>query len=117
MNVASNNLAASRAEGPLISAKPSFLGFGLGLRHQHYDEILSGNPPIDWFEIISENYMVPGGQPLQTLEKIRARYPLGWKGVPFWSPPPRPPTFEFRKGWKTSPHRSNRSGVWALLAC
>lgn len=32
------------------SAKPPFLGFGLGLRAQHYDEILNGNPPIDWFE-------------------------------------------------------------------
>ena len=67
MNVASNNLSASRAEHRFASAKPAFLGFGLGLRHQHYDEILSGNPPIDWFEVISENYMLPGGQPLRTL--------------------------------------------------
>ena len=42
----------------------------LALRHQHYDEILSGNPPIDWFEVISENYMLPGGQPLRTLDRF-----------------------------------------------
>ena len=40
--------------------KPPFLGFGLGLRPQHYQEILDGSPAIDWFEIISENYMIPG---------------------------------------------------------
>ena len=65
MNVASrlpDTSAAALADRPAASAKPPFLGFGLGLRHQHYDEILSGHPPIDWFEVISENYMLPGGQ-------------------------------------------------------
>ncbi len=60
---------------------PPYLGFGLGLRPQHYAEILGGNPPVDWFEIISENYMVPGGRPLAMLEKIRARYPIVMHGV------------------------------------
>jgi uncharacterized protein len=49
MNVASKVQETSRSDGPRQSAKPPFLGFGLGLRHQHYDEILSGTPPIDWF--------------------------------------------------------------------
>ena len=62
-------------------ARPAFLGFGLGLRTQHYDEILGGNPPIDWFEVISENYMVPGGQPLAVLDRIRERYPVVMHGV------------------------------------
>ena len=62
-------------------AKPPFLGFGLGLRHQHYDEILNGSPPIDWFEVISENYMLPGGQPLRVLDQIRERYPVVMHGV------------------------------------
>ncbi len=62
-------------------AKPPYLGFGLGLRPQHYDEILAGTPDIDWFEIISENYMVPGGKPLHMLERIRERYPLVMHGV------------------------------------
>ena len=81
MNVAGVLPDPSRNDGPRQSQRPPFLGFGLGLRHQHYDEILSGNPPIDWFEIISENYMVSGGQPLQTLERIRARYPVVMHGV------------------------------------
>lgn len=61
--------------------RPRRLGFGLGLRPQHYSDILSGDPPIDWFEAISENYMVRGGQPLAMLEKIRARYPIVLHGV------------------------------------
>ena len=36
---------------------------------------------MDWFEIISENFMVPGGRPLAMLEKIRARYPVVMHGV------------------------------------
>ncbi len=61
--------------------KPPYLGFGLGLRPQHYAEILEGDPAVDWFEILSENYMVPGGRPLAMLEKIRARYPIVMHGV------------------------------------
>ena len=62
-------------------ARPPYLGFGLGLRPQHYAEILDGDPAVDWFEVISENYMVPGGQPLRMLDKIRARYPIVMHGV------------------------------------
>ncbi|MEQ1671565.1 MAG: DUF692 domain-containing protein, partial [Hyphomicrobium sp.] len=65
----------------LSSCKPPYLGFGLGLRAQHYADILSGDPAVDWFEVISENYMVPGGQPLAMLERIRARYPIVMHGV------------------------------------
>ena len=61
--------------------RPPFLGFGLGLRPQHYQEILDGSPAIDWFEIISENYMIPGGQPLRMLDRIAERYPLVMHGV------------------------------------
>ena len=57
------------------------LGFGLGLRATHYQAILDMQPEIDFFEIISENYMVPGGKPLYFLEKIRAHYPLVMHGV------------------------------------
>ena len=100
MNVASRLPEISRTDGPQQSAKPAFLGFGLGLRHQHYDEILSGNPPIDWFEIISENYMVPGGQPLQTLDNIRARYPIVMHGVSLSIASTAPPNFEYLQGLK-----------------
>ena len=61
--------------------RPPYLGFGLGLRAQHYADILDGDPQIDWFEAISENYMVPGGQPLRMLDRIRARYPIVMHGV------------------------------------
>jgi len=37
------------------------LGFGLGLRVDHYEAILAHNPRIDWFEALTENYLVPGG--------------------------------------------------------
>jgi uncharacterized protein (UPF0276 family) len=65
----------------MTDGKPPYLGFGLGLRPQHYEEILSGNPDIDWFEVISENYMIPGGQPLRILDQIRERYPVVMHGV------------------------------------
>jgi len=58
-----------------------FLGFGLGLRTDHYPYIIEHQPQVDWFEIISENYMVPGGKPLAHLDKIRANYPMVMHGV------------------------------------
>lgn len=57
------------------------LGFGLGLRPAHYETILNESPPIDWFEVISENYLVPGGKPHHYLNRIRERYPLVMHGV------------------------------------
>jgi uncharacterized protein (UPF0276 family) len=56
-------------------------GFGLGLRPQHYTSLLETRPQVDWLEIISENYMVPGGKPLYYLDRIRERYPLVMHGV------------------------------------
>jgi uncharacterized protein (UPF0276 family) len=56
-------------------------GFGLGLRAVYYPEILESPQPVDWFEILSENYMVPGGRPLAMVERIRADYPLRMHGV------------------------------------
>ena len=61
--------------------KPSSLGFGLGLRPVYYQEILEKKPRVDWFEVISENYMTPGGRPLAILERIRADYPIVMHGV------------------------------------
>jgi uncharacterized protein len=57
------------------------LGFGLGLRVDHYETILNTRPAVDWFEILSENYLVPGGKPLHYLDRIRADYPLVMHGV------------------------------------
>jgi len=58
-----------------------FLGFGLGLRTEHYQYVVDNKPDVDWFEILSENYMVPGGKPLDYLDKIRADYPMVMHGV------------------------------------
>jgi hypothetical protein len=57
------------------------LGFGLGLRTPHYESILQTLPKVDWFEVISENYMVPGGKPLDYLDRIRCHYPMVMHGV------------------------------------
>lgn len=63
-----------------LKKKPQ-LGFGLGLRTDHYETILSEKPAIDWCEIITENYLVPGGKPLHYLRKIREHYPMVMHGV------------------------------------
>lgn len=57
------------------------LGYGLGLRVEHYEELLAGDPPIDWLEVLSENYMVDGGRPLDWLARFRERWPLVLHGV------------------------------------
>jgi uncharacterized protein len=58
-----------------------FLGFGVGLRRPHYTYVLEQWPPMDWFEVISENFMVAGGRPLAVLERVRERYPIVLHGV------------------------------------
>ena len=57
------------------------LGFGLGLRTTHYEAILETRPAVDWFEVISENFMVPGGRPLHNLDRIRRDYAMAMHGV------------------------------------
>lgn len=62
------------------------LGFGLGLRVEHYTEILEGRSgmdavEVDWFEAVTENYLVPGGRPLYNLMRIRERFPVALHGV------------------------------------
>jgi len=56
-------------------------GFGLGLRPEHYRDFAQGGPAVDWLEILTENYLVPGGKPLDYLDRIRARYPVAMHGV------------------------------------
>ena len=57
------------------------LGFGAGLRRPHYVHVIENHPAIDWFEVISENFMVAGGRPIEVLERVRARYPIVMHGV------------------------------------
>jgi uncharacterized protein len=58
-----------------------FLGFGVGLRRPHYTHVLHKRPAMDWFEVISENFMVAGGRPLEVLEKVREQHPIVLHGV------------------------------------
>jgi len=57
------------------------LGFSVGLRRPHYVHILENHSRLDWFEVISENFMVDGGRPLEILEGVRSRYPIVMHGV------------------------------------
>ena len=57
------------------------LGYGVGLRRQHYSHVLETRPKVDWFEVISENFMVAGGRALEVIEGVRANYPIAMHGV------------------------------------
>lgn len=59
----------------------SLTGFGLGLRPDHYADILATRPAVDWFEALTENYLVPGGKPLAWLSRVREHYPIVLHGV------------------------------------
>lgn len=55
--------------------------FGLGLRKPHYQEFLTGTVPVDFVEVISENFMVPGGRPRDILRRVREFHPVALHGV------------------------------------
>lgn len=57
------------------------LGIGVGLRTVHFSHILSQRPPVDWFEVLSENFMETAGRPLYVLDQIVERYPVALHGV------------------------------------
>ena len=56
-------------------------GIGIWLRVPHYEHILHRRPVVDWFEIISENFMVDGGRPLRILDEILKQYKVVQHGV------------------------------------
>lgn len=58
-----------------------FSGYGLGLRKPHYADFLDHRIGVDFVEVISENFMVPGGRPRQILRDVRERYPVALHGV------------------------------------
>lgn len=60
---------------------PPFSGFGLGLRRPHYQDFIEGAAPVDFVEVISENFMVEGGRPLDVLGAVREHYPVALHGV------------------------------------
>ncbi len=65
---------------PVHSCMP-FDGFGLGLRPPHYQDFLTSTVPVDFVEVISENFMIDGGRPLHVLDQIRERHPVALHGV------------------------------------
>ena len=87
------------------------LGIGIGLRTSHYDDILRLQPAIDWFEIISENYMVEGGAPLEILDKILAHYPVVQHGVSLAIGSPAPLDFDYLKKLKALTRRTKTPWV------
>ncbi len=66
------------SHGRLTQPSP---GFGLGLRTVHYPDFLATPQRVDWLEIISDNYLVPGGKPMRMLDGIRKHYPMAMHGV------------------------------------
>lgn len=66
---------------PALAPPPTFQGFGLGLRKEHYQDFLGAPVAVDFVEVISENFMVGGGQPRHILRQIRERHPVALHGV------------------------------------
>ncbi len=58
-----------------------FLGHGVGLRRDHFDRVIEAPTQVDWFEVISENFMIRGGRPLDILRRVRRDYPIVLHGV------------------------------------
>jgi uncharacterized protein (UPF0276 family) len=56
-------------------------GHGLGMRRPHYADFLAGTVPVDFIEVISENFMIDGGRPRDTLRRVRGHYPVALHGV------------------------------------
>lgn len=77
-----------------------YLGYGLGLRKEHYETVLNERPNVDWFEIVSENYMVDGGKPLDYLTRIREHYPMVMHGVSMSIGSTEPLNFDYLKQLK-----------------
>lgn len=77
------------------------LGLGLGLRNKHFDHILEHAPEVDWFEVISENFMDAYGRPRYLLKQIVERYPVVMHGVSMSIGSTDPLDFTYLKSLKT----------------
>ena len=72
----------SSAAAYLVNVSARALGgCGIGLRREHYEEVLAEGPDVPLFEVITENFMVEGGRPLHVLETVRKDYPVALHGV------------------------------------
>jgi uncharacterized protein (UPF0276 family) len=95
-----------------VMSKLPYLGFGLGLRPSHYADILDPNADlnVDWFEAITEDYLVDGGNALYHLERVRERYPVVFHGVSLSIGGTDPLDPDYMKRWKSLIDRVNP--VW-----
>jgi uncharacterized protein (UPF0276 family) len=66
---------------PMFTPPPTFSGYGLGLRKEHYRDFLETDISVDFVEVISENFMVDGGQPRDILRRVREKHPVALHGV------------------------------------
>ena len=82
-------------------------GIGIGLRAPHYDHILSRKPVVDWFEIISENFMIDGGRPLHILDQILEQYKVVQHGVSMYFGSAEKPDREHLRRLKQLVERTN----------
>jgi len=85
----------------------SNLGAGIGLRVPHYQHILSKKPLVNFFEIISENFLVDGGRPLEVLDQILEQYQVIMHGVSLYFGSPEKPSRDHLKRLKSLVRRTN----------
>lgn len=77
------------------------LGLGLGLRNEHFEHILENSPEVDWFEVISENFMDSFGRPRNILKQIAEKYPVVMHGVSMSIGSTDPLNVDYLKSLKT----------------
>jgi len=87
------------------------LGIGIGLRTVHFPHILSQKPRIDWFEVLSENFMDSGGRPSWVLDQVAERYPVVLHGVSLSIGGSDPLDFEYLKKLKALAARTRAHWV------
>lgn len=106
------SLAEESLAGTVVDNKWNLpdLGLGVGLRTQHFAYILKHQPDIDWFEIISENFMDTEGRPLYVLDQVAERYPIVMHGVSLSIGSTDPLDFEYLRRLKRLAERVN--AVW-----
>src|ERR1700674_2292340 len=92
-------------------------GIGIGLRIPHYQHIFERKPVVDWFEIISENFMVDGGRPLATLDRILERYRVVQHGVSMYFGSAERLNREHLRGLQTLVKRNNTPWLSDHLCC
>src|SRR5260370_7320662 len=83
-------MIASPSSAGIDRSTTGCTGCGIGLHREHYDDVLRERPPVRWFELISENFMVAGGRPRFVLNRARSHYPVALHCVPLSLPSAEP---------------------------